>query len=173
MDVLIRGLCEQYIDYKLGDREIREARGLVDSIELPVSKDDVLLGFFLGVTSSQLSNFYMTVYNRAPEQDELEYYKEILVRRAPEIIARIINLAPVDEEEIVHETLKDGKDELTFEEPAEIESETEEPITAEIELSPVATIDDSVGSGESMKFSFQSRSVKKSVATVLGIPVKQ
>jgi hypothetical protein len=172
MDVLIRGLCEQYIDFKLGDGEIREVRDLVDSIELPVSKDDVLLGFFLGVTSSQLSNFYLTVYNRAPKQDELEYFKEILVRRAPEIIARIINLVPVDEEEIVYEALKDGKEELTFEEPAEIEPETEEPITAEIELSHVATIDGSEGSGENMKFSFQSRSVKKPVSTVLGIPVK-
>jgi len=51
--------------------------------------------------------------------------------------------------------------------------EAEEPIISEIELSPVATLDDSKGSGESMKFSFQSRSVKKPVAAVLGIPIKK
>jgi len=63
--------------------------------------------------------------------------------------------------------------ETLLDKPEEIELETEEPIVSEIELSPVATIEGSEGSAESMKFSFKSRSVKKPVAAVLGIPVKK
>jgi hypothetical protein len=37
----------------------------------------------------------------------------------------------------------------------------------------VATIDGSESSAESMKFSFKSRTVKKPIAAVLGIPVKK
>ena len=179
MDILIRGLCEQYIDYKLEESQIRAVRDLIDSVELPVSTEDVLLGYFLGAADSQLRNFTMTVYNRAPEKDEIEYFQEILVRRTPEIIARIINLIPFDEGEDDLEALDEGDEEISEDELQEIlldepeEIETEEPIVSEIELSPVATIDNSEGSAESMKFSFKSRSVKKPVATVLGIPVKK
>ncbi len=181
MDILIRGLCEQYIDYKLEESQIRAVRDLIDSVELPVSTEDVLLGYFLGAADSQLRNFTMTVYNRAPEKEENEYFQEILVRRTPEIIARIINLTPFDEGEDDLETLDEGNEEINedelqeilLDETEEVEPETEEPIVSEIELSPVATIDDSEGSAESMKFSFKARSVKKPVATVLGIPVKK
>jgi hypothetical protein len=174
-------LCEQYIDYKLEESQIRAVRDLIDSVELPVSTEDVLLGYFLGAADSQLRNFTMTVYNRAPEKEENEYFQEILVRRTPEIIARIINLTPFDEGEddlmaLVEGDEKISEDELQeilLDEPEEIEPETDEPIVSEIELSPVATIDASEGSVESMKFSFKSRSVKKPVATVLGIPVKK
>jgi hypothetical protein len=169
MDILIRGLCEQYIDYRLEEREIREVRDLIDSIELPVSKDDVLLGFFLGAASSQLRNFILAVYNRVPEEAEIEHYRKVLMRRAPEIIARIISLPPVDES---GDTPEDYP-QIIYDDEEEMGQETEEPIISEIELSPVATLDDSEGSGESMKFSFQSRSVKKPVAAVLGIPVKK
>jgi hypothetical protein len=171
MDILIRGLCEQFIDYKLEESQIRAVRDLIDSVELPVSTEDVLLGYFLGAADSQLRNFTMTVYNRAPEKEENEYFQEILVRRTPEIIARIINLTPFDEDD---EEISEGElQEILLNEPEEIEPETEEPIVPEIELSPVATIDASEGSAEGMKFSFKSRSLKKQVETVLGIPVKK
>lgn len=169
MDILIRGLCEQYIDYRLEEREIRAVRDLIDSIELPVSKDDVLLGFFLGTTSSQLRNFILAVYNRVPEQAEIEHYRKVLMRRAPEIIARIISLSPVNEGGDAPEDFP----QIIYDDEEEMGQEAEEPIISEIELSPVATLDDSEGSGESMKFSFQSRSVKKPVAAVLGIPIKK
>lgn len=169
MDILIRGLCEQYIDYRLEEREIREVRDLIDSIEFPVSKDDVLLGFFLGATSSQLRNLILAVYNRVPEQAEIEFYRKVLMRRAPEIITRIISLPPAGEG---GDTPEDYP-QIMYDVAEERGQEAEEPIISEIELSPVATLDDSEGSGEGMKFSFQSRSVKNPVAAVLGIPIKK
>ncbi len=181
MDILIRGLCEQYIDYKLEESQIRAVRDLIECVELPVSTEDVLFGYFLGAADSQLRNFTLTVYNRVPEKEEIEYFQEILVRRTPEIIARIINLTPFDEGEGDLKALDEGDGEISngelqeilLDEPEEIEPETEESIVSEIELSPVATIDGSEGSAESMKFSFKSRSVKKPVIAVLGIPVKK
>ena len=169
MDILIRGLCEQYIDYRLEEREIREVRDLIDSIELPMSKDDVLLGFFLGAASSQLRNFILAVYNRVPEEAEIEHYRKVLMRRAPEIMARIISLPPVDESGDAPEDYP----QIMYDDGEEMAQNAEEPIISEIELSPVATLDDSQGSGERRKFSFQSTSVKKPVAAVLGIPVKK
>ncbi len=169
MDILIRGLCEQYIDYKLEESQIRAVRVLIDNVELPVSTEDVLLGYFLGAADSQLRNFTMTVYNRVPEKEEIEYFQEILVRRTPEIIDRIINLTPYDECEDDLEALGEGDEEISEGELKEILLDEPE----EIELSPVATIEGSEGSAESMKFSFKSRSVKKPVFAVLGIPVKK
>ena len=178
MDVLIRGLCEQYIDNKLEESEVRGVRDLIDSIDLPVTTEDVLLGYFLGSASSQLRNFYMAVYNRVPEKEEAERFQELLVRRAPEIIAKIISLSPVGTEGSSIDAPADGEDEMmeglhpiVFEEPKG--SEAEEAVVSEIELSPVATIDNSGGSKESMKFSFQARSVKKPITTVLGVPIKK
>lgn len=162
MDILTRGLCEQYIDYKLKESEIMEVKDLIDSIELPLSTNDVLLGFFLGAASSQLKNFTMTVYNRVPEKAEIERYRKILVRRAPEIVARLINRAPIDEHQ-----------QAIVEDPVEIELEINESTISEIKLSPVATINDSDDSRKSKKFSFQSKSVNKPVTSVLGIPIKK
>ena len=176
MDILIRGLCEQYIDYKLEKNELQGVRDLFDNIGIPISKNDVVLGFFLGAANSQLKNISMTVYNRAPEPAELESYQRILVRRFPEIMAKIISQFPADEEESDVITLYDGKNSQGEQQPIIIEateSGAEEKIVSEIELNPVATIDDTVASVEGMKFSFQSKSVKKPVATVLGITIKK
>jgi hypothetical protein len=176
MDILIRGLCEQYIDCKLEESELQEVRDLFDNINIPISKNDVLLGFFLGAANSQLKNLSMTVYNRAPEPTELESYQRILVRRFPEIMAKINSQIPADEEGSDVVTLDDGKNSQGEQQPIVIEateSEAEGTIVSEIELNPVATIDDSVASAESMKFSFQSRTNNKPVTTVLGIPIKK
>lgn len=175
MDILIRGLCEQYIDCKLEESEIQEVRDLFNNLDIPLSKNDMVLGYFLGAANSQLKNLSMTVYNRAPEPNELESYQRILVRRFPEIMAKIISQIPADEEESDVVTLDDGKNSQGEQQPivTEAESEAEETIVSEIELNPVATIDDSVAPAESMKFSFQSRTNNKPVTTVLGIPVKK
>ncbi len=175
MDILIRGLCEQYIDCKLEESEIQEVRDLFNNLDIPLSKNDMVLGYFLGAANSQLKNLSMTVYNRAPEPNELESYQRILVRRFPEIMAKINSQIPDDEEESDVVTLDDGKNSQGEQQPivTEAESEAEETIVSEIELNPVATIDDSVAPAESMKFSFQSRTNNKPVTTVLGIPVKK
>jgi hypothetical protein len=178
LDILTRGLCEHYIDLKLKESEIREVRDFIDSIELPLSTEDVLLGFFLGAASSQLKNYTMTVYNRVPEKAEIEHYRKILVRRAPEIVARLINLAPIDEwdTDIIEDENKDIIDEhqqTIVEDPSEIALETDESTISVIKLSPVATINDSDDSRKNIKFSFQSKSVQKPVASVLGIPIKK
>jgi len=176
MDILIRGLCEQYIDCKLEESEIQEVRDLFNNLDIPISKKDMVLGYFLGAANSQLKNLSMTVYNRAPEPTELESYQRILVRRFPEIMAKINSQIPDDEEESDVVTLDDGKNSQGEQQPIviEAESEAEEIIVSEIELNPVATIDDSVAPAESMKFSFQSRTNNnKPVTTVLGIPIKK
>ena len=177
MDILIRGLCEQYIDCKLEESEIQEVRDLFNNLDIPISKNDMVLGYFLGAANSQLKNLSMTVYNRAPEPNELESYQRILVRRFPEIMAKINSQIPADEEESDVVTLDDGKNSQGEQQPivTEVtESEAGEIIVSEIELNPVATIDDSVAPVESMKFSFQSRTNNnKPVTTVLGIPVKK
>lgn len=177
MDILIRGLCEQYIDCKLEESELQEVRDLFNNLDIPISKNDMVLGYFLGAANSQLKNLSMTVYNRAPEPIELESYQRILVRRFPEIMAKINSQIPADKEESDVVTLDDGKNSQGKQQPivTEVtESEAEEIIVSEIELNPVATIDDSVAPAESMKFSFQSRTNNnKPVTTVLGIPVKK
>jgi len=177
MDILIRGLCEQYIDCKLEESEIQEVRDLFNNLDIPISKKDMVLGYFLGAANSQLKNLSMTVYNRAPEATELESYQRILVRRFPEIMAKINSQIPADDDEesdVV--TLDDGKNSQGEQQPIVTKAEPEagEIIVSEIELNPVATIDDSVAPAESMKFSFQSRTNNnKPVTTVLGIPVKK
>ena len=175
MDILIRGLCEQYIDCKLEEGELQEVRNLFKNLDISISKNDMVLGYFLGAANSQLKNLSMTVYNRAPEPAELESYQRILVRRFPEIMDKIISQIAADEEEPDVMTLDDGKKSKGKQQPVitEAESEAEETVVSEIELNPVATIDDTVAPVESMKFSFQSRSINKPVTTVLGIPIKK
>lgn len=180
MDILMRGLYEKYLDKKLEEDETRVIMDLIDSIDLPISREDVFLGYILGSASVQLRNFSLAVNDRVPEPDELECCQKILVRRAPEIMARLTDRGLINEEEaepldLVSEAEEIGEDflEVEVEEAVEAESEEEQPIVSEIELSPVATIDDSEEAGKSMKFSFSSRSVKKPLAKVLGIPVKR
>jgi hypothetical protein len=89
MDPLLRGLCEQYIDKKLESDEIHEVKALMNSLDLPVdSKKETSFGFLLGSVYSQLYIHCLNMYNRVPNEEEIENYHLILRRRATEMLSR-------------------------------------------------------------------------------------
>jgi hypothetical protein len=89
MDPLLRGLCEQYIDKKLDSDEIHEVKALMNSLELPVdSKKETSFGFLLGSVYSQLYIHCLNMYNRVPNEEEIENYHMILRRRAAEMLSK-------------------------------------------------------------------------------------
>ena len=89
MDPLLRGLCEQYIDKKLESDEIHEVKALMNSLELPVdSKKETSFGFLLGSVYSQLYIHCLNMYNRVPNEEEIENYHMILRRRATEMLSK-------------------------------------------------------------------------------------
>jgi hypothetical protein len=89
MDPLLRGFCEQYIDKKLESDEIHEVKALMNSLELPVdSKKETFFGFLLGSVYSQLYIHCLNMYNRVPNEEEIENYHMILRRRATEMLTK-------------------------------------------------------------------------------------
>jgi len=91
LDPLLRGVCEQYIDYKLADGEIEKIKALLERLDLPTkSREDAALCVFLGIIYSQIDNHYMLMYNRFPSESEVEDYNRILQRRATEIRTRFM-----------------------------------------------------------------------------------
>jgi hypothetical protein len=89
MDPLLRGLCEQYIDKKLEPNEIHEVKALITMLDLPVSSEkETSFGFLLGSVYSQLYIHCLNMYNRVPNEDEIENYHLILRRRATEMLSK-------------------------------------------------------------------------------------
>lgn len=86
IDPLLRGVCEQFIDTKLEDGEIKKIKDFVEDLNLSVeAKGGASLGMFYGLVFSQIDDHYLKIYNRWPKKEELKDYYDILQRRAPEI----------------------------------------------------------------------------------------
>jgi len=143
LDPLLRGVCEQYIDSMLDEKEIQKISTLVDLLDLPeASREDVSLGLFVGTIYTHINDHYKNMYNRPPKKGEMEEYNLILRRRAEEIKSRF---------RLVHEK---PEPELTPEE------EPEEQLAEEHDEEPT----------DDMKFSFDTNEPKQPKNNILGIP---
>jgi len=143
LDPLLRGVCEQYIDSILDEKEIQKIRTLVDLLDLPeASKEETSLGLFVGTIYAHINDHYRNMYNRPPKKDEIEEYNHILRRRAEEIKSRF---RLVDEKPEPESTP---------------EEETEEQPAAEPDEEPT----------DDMKFSFDTNEMKQPKNNILGIP---
>jgi hypothetical protein len=147
MDPIMRGVFEKYIDEMLEGDEIQKVKELIYLMDLPAaSHEDAALGVFLGIVYAHAKEHFLRMYNRLPEESELDEYRLILQRRAPEFKIQFL-LEPQ-----IEETEDDG---------VHI-NESEE--TEELEREPEAT---------DIKFSFDSKSRRAPVTTILGIPIRE
>jgi hypothetical protein len=181
MDPLLRGVCEQCIDFMLEEGEIERIMNIVNMLDLPVaSREDAALGAFMGTMYSQLDAHYLKMYNRPPKRDEIEEYHGILRRRAHEIKSKFrmrisqleIAVPEASDEgqvglgkdlEDYHLVLQKRTEELRAEK--ELEAEPED----ETELEPESP--ESIT--EKIKFSYNSSIRKEPTRKILGIPTKR
>ncbi len=149
MDPLLRGVCEQYIDNKLEDEEVRKVRDLVDTFDLPSSsKEDVALGLFIGTIFAHIHSHYMSMYNRKPKKNEILEYHRILRRRADEIKS-MFNVGFQNKWEPDIEIVPEKK----------------------IEEAPPEDVDEKEENDEI--FSFDSNSHSQPASNILGIPTSE
>ncbi|UCD43979.1 MAG: hypothetical protein JSV27_07445 [Candidatus Bathyarchaeota archaeon] len=143
MDPLLRGVCEQYIDSILDEKEIRKIRTLVDLLDLPeTSREEISLGLFVGTIYAHINDHYRNMYNRPPNKDEIEEYNQILRRRAEEIKSRFRLVDDKSEPESTPEK-----------QPGEQSAEEHDEESA-----------------DEMKFSFDTKEPKQPKNNILGIP---
>jgi len=183
MDPLLRGLCEQHIDEKLAEGEIRKILGLVEVLDIPAAAlEDTLFGLFIAAVYSYLDNHCIKLYNRFPKRDEIDEYHRILRRRTPEIKTMITgHIAPekrAELEAIVDNigTSKRGDDDyhlLLQRRTQEIKAEIEEQMTTQRTVDPGVSEDNAREQTEAYKFRFNSSTRKDPDSTNLGIPIQK
>ena len=144
MDPFVRGVIEQYIDRMLLEDEMQKARDLVAIMDFPeTSQEEMALGVFLGTVYSYANEHFLKMYNRYPDDSELEEYRLIMQNRAQEFKSKF------QLESQIQGPM----------EPEEISEEEPEDITEEPQ--------------EEDKFSFDSKADKEPVTTILGIPIRE
>lgn len=167
MDPLLRGLCEQHIDQKLYGNEIQDISDLVDVLDLPVSsKEDAVLGMFLGTIYKQLSNQCMKVYDRSPEREEILDYHLILKRRSREVKSKITELYAPKMADVLQDSLIKPMEYLGA--GLQIESEDSRQNRNESEMGP----DEGEKPLPEIKINFRSRS-RNPIRSILGIPLSR
>jgi hypothetical protein len=145
MDPFMRGVIEQYIDRMFLEEEMQKARDLVAIMDLPETSQEVMaLGVFLGTVYSYANEHFLKMYNRYPDDSELEEYRLIMQNRAREFKSKF-QLEP------------------QIQEPMEPEEASED----ESEGTGVE------GQEEEKRFSFDSKADKEPVTTILGIPIRE
>jgi hypothetical protein len=150
MDPLLRGVCEQFIDTKLKDGEIKKIKDFIEALDLPIeAKGGASLGMFYGLVFSQIDDHYLKIYNRWPNKEELEDYHEILQRRAPEIRSKFSRVIQKKKTVKNNGTKKKKKKAVTK------KGKTKE----------------TKPSGDE-KFSFDTNSKKPPITNILGIPTR-
>ena len=147
MDPIMRGVFEKHIDDMLEEEEIQRVKELIFLMDLPAaSHEDAALGVFLGIVYSNAKEHFLRMYNRLPEESEMDEYRLILQRRAPEFKLQFLLEPQVEETE---------DSEAHTEETEEAEEDEQEPEATDI------------------KFSFDSKSERAPVTTILGIPIRE
>jgi hypothetical protein len=145
MDPFVRGVIEQYIDRMFLEEEMQKARDLVAIMELPETSQEVMaLGVFLGTVYSYANEHFLKMYNRYPDDSELEEYRLIMQNRAREFKSKF-QLEPQIQEPMEPKEASEDESEGTGEE----------------------------GQEEEKKFSFDSKADKEPVTTILGIPIRE
>jgi hypothetical protein len=145
MDPFVRGVIEQYIDRMLLEDEMQKIRDLVAIMDLPgASKEEIALGAFLGTIYSYANEHFLKMYNRHPDDSELQEYLSIMQNRASEFKSKFRLEPPIKE----------------IEEPVNSSEEEDEEV--------IKTIQE-----EDEKFSFDSKADKEPVTTILGIPIRE
>jgi len=145
MDPFVRGVIEQYIDRMLLEDEMQKARDLVAIMDFPeTSQEEMALGVFLGTVYSYANEHFLKMYNRYPDDSELDEYRLIMQSRALEFKSKFQLEPQIQEPMEPEETSEDEHDE-TANEPQE----------------------------EDEKFSFDSKADKEPVTTILGIPIRE
>jgi hypothetical protein len=102
------------------------------------------LGVFLGTVYSYANEHFLKMYNRYPDDSELEEYRLIMQNRATEFKSKF-QLEPKTQEPVEPEETSEDEPEETTEEPQK----------------------------EDKKFSFDSKADKEPVTTILGIPIRE
>ncbi len=180
MDPLLRGVCEQYIDLRLEDKEIEKVRKLVDTLDLSVaSKEDVSLGIFIGTIYSQLNIHHLKMYNRPPKKEDVEDYYAILRRRSEEIKSKFSLTAIASIPEAKMEAPTEPNENLD-DYPLVLQEKAEE-IRAEIEKKDAAqstdgqdvVADDGNNPEGEFKFRFDMSTRNEPVRKIFGIPTKR
>jgi hypothetical protein len=145
MDPFVRGVIEQYIDRMFLEEEMQKARDLVAIMDLPETSQEVMaLGVFLGTVYSYANEHFLKMYNRYPDDSELEEYRLIMQNRAREFKSKF-QLEPQIQEPMEPEEASEDESEGTGEE----------------------------GQEEEKRFSFDSKADKEPVTTILGIPIRE
>lgn len=183
VDPLLRGLCEQHIDEKLAEGEIRKILGLVEVLDIPAAAlEDTSFGLLMGAVYSYLDNHCIKLYNRFPKRDEIDEYHQILRRRAPEIKSKIaghIATEKREEREAMADdtgTSKRYADDyhlLLQRRTQEIKAEIEGQTTTQSPANPGVSEDKSKEQTEAYKFRFNSSNRKDTLPINLGIPIQK
>ena len=93
METALRGLIEKFIDEGLKPERLKGIyQGLGDLLPLAKSKEDMLLGYFIGNIYGHLFYFVQVLYHREPTLPERVELAEIIIKRAPEIREKISHL---------------------------------------------------------------------------------
>ena len=180
MDPLLRGVCEQYIDMRLEDKEIEKVRRLVDTLDLPVaSKEDVSLGIFIGSIYSQLNVHHLKMYNRPPKKEDVEDYYAILRRRSEEIKSKfnVTTIAYIPEAKM--ETPTEPNENLDdyplvlHEKAEEIMAEIEKQNAAQLTDGQDVVADDEKNPAGEFKFRYDMSTRNEPVRKIFGIPTKR
>jgi hypothetical protein len=113
-------------------------------MDLPeTSQEEMALGVFLGTVYSYANEHFLKMYNRHPDDSELEEYRLIMQNRAQEFKSKF-QLEPQIQEPIEPEETPEDEPEETTEKPQEED-----------------------------KFSFDLKTDKEPVTTILGIPIRE
>ena len=90
MDLVVRGVIEQYIDFALSDQQMMGYRRYIEGIK-PFAKsiDDAILGLVIGlITASCLDQ--LIFYNRCnPVPEDMIDLQRIIIDKIPKIKSRI------------------------------------------------------------------------------------
>ncbi|MGD2200312.1 MAG: hypothetical protein PVJ38_01610 [Candidatus Bathyarchaeota archaeon] len=163
MDIFLRGLCEQHIANVLTEEKIHEIGELITEMGIPEgSKECFLMGYIAGTARFQLKNFCLTVLNRLPEKDEVEYFNDILRYKTTEINMTLQRRLLIDR---VRNKETPPLDNFGKAEPGEGGEDHES--------EPHPVISEGASDPDEDKFSFQISSRKENAKSILGIPLNR
>ena len=145
MDPFVRGVIEQYMDRMLLEDEMQKIRDLVALMDLPeASHEEIALGVFLGTIYSYANEHFLKMFNRYPDDSELEEYRLVMQGRVLQFKSKF-RLEPETEGPAEPVDAIDDEPEQPIEEPQKIEE----------------------------RYSFNSKADKEPVTTILGIPIRE
>ncbi len=89
MDKQVRGALEKSLDGLMGRSYVRIAQSILEGIPTR-SKKDICLGYQTGFLESAILSLFLNLEQRTPSIKEQREIRQMIVRRLPEMIKKII-----------------------------------------------------------------------------------